>query len=285
MGLLGKIGKMVGSKAFEIVKDELTKKQDRELKKKQDREQSGSYCNYVRNNIVHICKLISEFESETQALINNVLSLKGGKLSFKEKGDFKKLKDKVDKNLKYLYLTRDFFTVLSKNASGLILKDEEIMLVAKFAPFFDGVPVLEINDDEDSDDSLLGELLGEFKETFISSKKSSTHFDFDSYLYRYEEKLEKYIMPDIDSAIESFKNAMSIQEPSVVNTPVIAAHTEESSKKIECPNCAAKLSANSKFCPECGNKIEIKKPSFCTQCGKLIADGAKFCANCGAGIE
>ena len=89
MGLLGKIGKLVGSKAFETVKNGLTKKHDRELSKEQDREQSGSYCNYIKNNIVRICKLISEFESETKTLISSVLSLKGGRLSFKEKGDFR----------------------------------------------------------------------------------------------------------------------------------------------------------------------------------------------------
>ena len=80
---------------------------------------------------------------------------------------------------------RDFFTALAKNASGLILKNEELMLVIKFAPYFDGVPVLDIDDDEDSDDSVLGafkEVGQELKEAFISSKKDSKHFDFDEYM-------------------------------------------------------------------------------------------------------
>jgi RNA polymerase subunit RPABC4/transcription elongation factor Spt4 len=283
MGLFGTIGKMAGSKVFEKVEGELMKKQNRE--------QSEGYCNYIKTNIVRICKLIAELEGETKTLISSVSSLKGVKLSFKEKGEFRKLKDKADKNLKYLYLTRDFFTALSKNASGLMLNDEESMLVTKFAPFFDGVPVLDIDDDEDSDDSLLGafkEVGQELKEAFISSKKSTTHFDFDDYLYRYDEKIEEYIMPDIDSAIESFKNAVSVQEApanlEVVNTSVVAASAEASSEEIVCPNCATKMSANSKFCPECGNKIEIKKPSFCTQCGEPVVEGAKFCANCGASL-
>lgn len=283
MGLFGTIGKMAGSKFFEKVEGELMKKQKRE--------QSGGYCNYIKTNIVRICNLIAELEGETKTLISNISSLKGVKLSLKEKGDFRKLKDKADKNLKYLYLTRDFFTALSKNASGLMLNDEENMLVAKFAPFFDGAPVLDIDDDEDSDDSLLGafkEVGQELKEAFISSKKSSTHFDFGDYLYRYDEKIEEYIMPDIDSAIESFKNAMSVQEATttteVVNTPVAAVPTEAHLEEIECPNCATKMPANSKFCPECGNKIEIQKPSFCTQCGEPIVEGAKFCANCGASL-
>ncbi len=286
MGLFGTIGKMAGSKVFEKVEGELMKKQNRE--------QSGGYCNYIKTNIVRICKMVGELEGETKTLISNVSSLKGVKLSFKEKGDYRKLKDKAEKNLKYLYLTRDFFTALAKNASGLMLKDEDLMLVTKFAPFFDGVPVLDIDDDEDTDDSLLGafkEVGQELKEAFISSKKSSSHFDFDEYLYRYDEKIEEYTMPDVDSAIENFKNAMSVQETpaatEAVSAPVASAAPAESaaaSEEIGCPNCGTKMPASSKFCPECGNKIEIKKPAFCTQCGEAVIEGSKFCASCGASL-
>lgn len=47
------------------------------------------------------------------------------------------------------------------------------MLLNKFAPYFDGVPVLDIYE-ESSDDSLLGafkKVGQELKETFVSSKK------------------------------------------------------------------------------------------------------------------
>lgn len=94
-------------------------------------------------------------------------------MSFREKSDLRKAKDKANKNLEYLYLVRDFFTVLAKSASGLILKTDEFMFLNKFVPYFDGVPVLDI-DEESSDDSLLGafkEVGQELKETFVSSKK------------------------------------------------------------------------------------------------------------------
>ena len=113
------------------------------------------------------------------------------------------------------------------------------MLVTKFAPYFDGVPVLDVDDDEDSDDSVLGafkEVGQELKEAFISSKKGSNHFDFDEYLYRYSEKIEEFIMPDIDSAIESFNSAMAAQETTatpVAETPVAVA-SAASSEEIEC---------------------------------------------------
>ncbi len=282
MGIFGVIGKMAGSKVVERVEDELTKKQNRE--------QTSKYCNYIKANLARIRKAIADLESETRTLIDHISASKGVKLSFREKGDLRKTKEKANKNLEYLYLARDFFTALAKNASGVMLKNEEILLVTKFAPFFDGVPVLDIDDDEDSDDSLLGafkEVGQELKEAFISSKKGSNHFDFDEYLYRYSEKIEEYTMPDVTSAMENFVNVMASQEApaAVVSDPsVTAAVFPAASEEIECPNCHTKLKTNSKFCPECGTKIEMKKPSFCTECGEPVNPGSKFCANCGAKI-
>lgn len=282
MDIFGTIGKIAGSKLVGKVEDELTKKQNRE--------QSNGYCNYIKNNMVRVCKLISDLETETRVLIEQVSEIQGVKLSFKEKGNIKKVKEKLNRNLKYLYLTRDFFTALSKNLSCLVLKNEELMLVAKFAPFFDGVPVLDIDDDEDSDDSLLGEIkeLGqELKEEFISSKKSSTYFSFEDYLRRYKEKLDDYIMPDIDSSIENFKNAIAEQEVTVsqpsLNTEMTPPpiQTNEVSDKIECPNCGTLVDRNAKFCLECGSKIEIVKTAFCSKCGGALVPGSKFCSGCG----
>lgn len=281
MGIFGAIGKMAGSKIVDKVEDELTKKQNRE--------QTSGYCKYIKTNLVRISKMIADLENETKTLIEQIQANKGVKLSFREKGDFRKTKEKANKNLEYLYLVRDFFTALAKNASGLILKNEELMLVTKFAPYFDGVPVLDVDDDEDSDDSVLGafkEVGQELKEAFISSKKGSNHFDFDEYLYRYSEKIKEYILPDIDSAIESFNSAMAAQETTatpVAETPVVVA-SAASSEEIECPNCHTKLAANAKFCPECGNKVEAKKPAFCTECGEPINPGSKFCSSCGTKI-
>lgn len=280
MGILGMIGKMAGSKVVETVENELIKKQNRE--------QTSSYCNYMKNNITRICKMISGLESETKTLIDEIALMKSAKWSFKEKGNIKKTKEKTSKNLQYLYLVRDFFTVLSKNASGLILSNEEMMLVTKFAPYFDGTPVLDIND---SDDSLLGafkEVGQELKEVFISSKKNSNHFEFTEYMQRYEEKIEEYIMPDVDSAIESFKNTMATQEASVstmsATVYIPAADTQTVSGEMSCPNCHAKIKVGSKFCLECGGKIEIKKPVFCSECGLPLEPGAKFCSVCGSRI-
>ena len=290
MGLFGMIGKMASSKVVEKIKvvEKLEKVAD-ELNTKQNHEQTSQYFVYINNNLMRVCKLLADLLNETRGLVGEITSMKGVKMSFREKGDFGKIKDKANKNLRYLYLARDFFTALSKNASGILLKDEELMLVSKFAPYFDGVPVLDIVD-EDRDYSVLGafkEVGQELMSAFVSSKKSPKHFDFKEYMFRYYEKLEEFIIPDIESAVESFKNAMASQEsPTSASMPStsIVAPTLSAVEEIECPNCRAKLNANSKFCLECGNKIEIKKTAFCTQCGEPVAQGAKFCANCGTKV-
>lgn len=53
--------------------------------------------------------------------------------------------------------------------------------------------------------------------------------------------------------------------------------------KIVCPNCSAEVPQNSKFCLECGTKIEIlaENEMICPACGKKTNKG-KFCMECGS---
>lgn len=52
---------------------------------------------------------------------------------------------------------------------------------------------------------------------------------------------------------------------------------------VSCPNCQATISLGSKFCPECGTKLEMVKPKakFCPECGAKAVEGMKFCSECG----
>ena len=61
-----------------------------------------------------------------------------------------------------------------------------------------------------------------------------------------------------------------------------SATTEQESKNIKCPKCGSEIPANSKFCGNCGAKIE---ESVCKNCGEKLASGAKFCGNCGTRRE
>jgi len=52
---------------------------------------------------------------------------------------------------------------------------------------------------------------------------------------------------------------------------------------IICPNCNARVPAASKFCLECGTRIEKPTPATknCPKCGHSISATAKFCPECG----
>lgn len=245
MGLFDILSKKNGSKGVETLDDESIKKQNRA--------QTSQYCDYIKSNFVRVCKLLTDLQNETQSLISHITSMKGVKMSFREKGDLRKTKEKANKNLQYLYLSRDFFTALSKNASGIALQNEELGLVTKFAPYFDGVPVLDV-DDDDSDDSVLGafkEVGHELMSAFVSSKKSSKHFDFEDYLSRYEENLEEFVIPNLDSAIESFKNVTAVEEAP-------ATKTTQSKAAVVCPCCGANLNGSGTIgeCEYCGTPLK-----------------------------
>ena len=49
--------------------------------------------------------------------------------------------------------------------------------------------------------------------------------------------------------------------------------------KASCPKCEAPLSANTKFCPNCG--AEVKSSSQCAKCGAKLQPNSKFCPDCG----
>ncbi|MBU3804744.1 MAG: SPFH domain-containing protein [Candidatus Cellulosilyticum pullistercoris] len=52
---------------------------------------------------------------------------------------------------------------------------------------------------------------------------------------------------------------------------------------VACQSCHTMIKKGSKFCPECGTKVEAltKKSKFCPQCGTPAEEGMKFCIECG----
>lgn len=54
---------------------------------------------------------------------------------------------------------------------------------------------------------------------------------------------------------------------------------QEKESGIICNKCNKQVPKNSKFCPECGEKIQDKK--FCSECGAQVSANAKFCSECG----
>lgn len=67
------------------------------------------------------------------------------------------------------------------------------------------------------------------------------------------------------------------------NTVSGATSAGQSDEWMSCPSCHAQIKKGSKFCSECGTKVEVVPPKskFCPQCGTPAEEGMKFCAECG----
>ena len=53
---------------------------------------------------------------------------------------------------------------------------------------------------------------------------------------------------------------------------------EPPKETVKCAKCGAKMSADAKFCPECGAAAGL----MCPKCKAVVKEGAKFCPECGA---
>ena len=80
-------------------------------------------------------------------------------------------------------------------------------------------------------------------------------------------------------AVPGMINAAMQQQQSQANPAAGAAAAGAATAMIACPNCQAKIPANSKFCPECGKPVV--QTIECPQCHTENPAGAKFCSNCG----
>ena len=94
--------------------------------------------------------------------------------------------------------------------------------------------------------------------------------------------------------IEENKPAPVVEEVKPTPVAVTPAPAMEESKFV-CTGCGKEYPAGTKFCAECGGKVEEKKPVAvkgeiapkfaCTGCGKEYPAGTKFCSECGGKIK
>jgi membrane protease subunit (stomatin/prohibitin family) len=56
---------------------------------------------------------------------------------------------------------------------------------------------------------------------------------------------------------------------------------------VICPKCGSQIPATSKFCPECGQSLEIRavETKKCPKCGSDALKAVKFCSECGYKFE
>ena len=87
-----------------------------------------------------------------------------------------------------------------------------------------------------------------------------------------EELNEENTMDDLVSRVTEVKEELEALEKAA----------QEAGKKT-CPGCGEKVPVSSKFCPECGFKMEDAE--MCPSCGAAISSDMTFCVNCGTKIE
>ena len=68
---------------------------------------------------------------------------------------------------------------------------------------------------------------------------------------------------------DAFKSANSSQN----------ASQQKAEGTKTCAKCGASVAQKAKFCPECGEKLNVK--AFCSECGEEVSLNAKFCPSCG----
>lgn len=66
-------------------------------------------------------------------------------------------------------------------------------------------------------------------------------------------------------------------QQAVTNQPINNQNT------IVCSSCNSQIPTGSKFCLQCGQKVNISP--FCTNCGEKLPPGAKFCLSCGTKVN
>lgn len=304
MGLLGKVIKGTtgiikgGSNKndVKIAKLELEKaKIESKNQKKNDNNQSDkspiednvleSILKFAKAQFEIISDTMLSLKSEIENSLEKISIEKNNKLSFKERGQLKKEKNDAERKLEYLYLSKDYLLFLTKYANGVSLDEEQSNLILKFSRFFDGVKVIDLEEqygDDEDDDSVMGafkEVAAEFKEAFYKSKKKIQKFSFIEYLEKYySEEVSDLKVPKIDFVIDSFRNSCTLNTKSDTDVNKVL-------KFNECSNCNAQVLVDSKFCNECGSKIESISSTFCNECGSQMEKGSKFCSKCGTKVE
>lgn len=53
---------------------------------------------------------------------------------------------------------------------------------------------------------------------------------------------------------------------------------------MNCNECGAEVSPQSRFCPACGAKLAQRSEGTCAACGGALKPGAKFCPQCGQAV-
>lgn len=158
-----------------------------------------------------------------------------------KKGSIKK---QIIQNLKYLYLSSDFFTYAIKLKKEYPFEKWEYDFITTFPKFFNGTMLL--NEDDSSFLSDFKETVGLFKETFSGKGFESP---YDKLLSPNKENIESLKVINLSDVIKVFEQFYNNKEEINVES------ADKTHSKKFCPQCGTKLETDSKFCPQCGFKL------------------------------
>ncbi|MCR5349817.1 MAG: zinc-ribbon domain-containing protein [Acholeplasmatales bacterium] len=234
---------------------------------------------HIRENAEMYISAIEPLLEETTDLVKTINEMQGNKLKLTEKFKLSKIKNKATENLEYLYLAKEWLSLLDRTSTGIKLSYMQSQFIYKFSPFFDGRKVLTYDDSEyEEDDSIWGDIKESFsdiKEFFVSSEKLR-EFSFDEFLESYNDKINAFKIPDFKIIFKKIRGSNESVDKKK-NETLLSIGT------MICNSCSFAAPSGSKFCPSCGAPFEESK--FCVNCGEKIVSGAKFCAKCGSKVE
>lgn len=91
-----------------------------------------------------------------------------------------------------------------------------------------------------------------------------------------------------DAAVEAQAEIERIKAEKAAAAAPVAAPAPAAPMGNACPSCGASNAPGTKFCCECGGKLEtpaVPQPKTCQECGAAVAEGLRFCGECGARLE
>lgn len=110
-------------------------------------------------------------------------------------------------------------------------------------------------------------------------------------------KIGDCLLRSLDADQEYDEGIMQLYEEIKTSRAVIAsikAELASISGALLCPSCSAKNPSESRFCRECGAKLESESPAedpieiveiLCPTCGATVGSEEKFCTQCGTKLD
>lgn len=92
---------------------------------------------------------------------------------------------------------------------------------------------------------------------------------------------------ELCAAIDTHNQAISAAQAEIekLKSESIPSVAPTMASGINCPTCNTVNAPGTKFCQQCGAKLEQTLIKVCPNCGAQINNGARFCNDCGTKIE